>query len=139
MAPKDDTESVRLKLRELHDHPVNTEGVVEADLILLFTFLMQHNTPQDGPVHWFCSKADPLVVEAATFLLRLHAYSSPRIQVWRSILQRCLSDCAHCVQKLQEIKTTSRHTCVVPIAHVFVLSNDCDGLLLDTLGPSQMR
>ena len=105
----DATENVRSKLEHFRDHPPGSQDVSDADLGLLVAFLFQ-DISSDAAPHWFCSKADSVIVEAATFLLRLHAYQSPRVEKWRTQIRRCVSSCAKCVQKFQEAKTTSRHT-----------------------------
>ncbi|EIW80969.1 hypothetical protein CONPUDRAFT_104043 [Coniophora puteana RWD-64-598 SS2] len=66
--------------------------------------------PADNVLHWFCSKADPLVVEAATFLLRLFAYDSAQVNEWKAKLKLCLGGCSECVQMLNVVKVSSRTT-----------------------------
>ena len=99
---------VRLKLDQLRDPPAGTQDAPEDVLGLIYGVLIKDSTPSKA--HWFCSRADKLTIDAATFLLRLHAYNSPRVNVWRTHLQACLKGCAGCVQGMQEAKTTSRHT-----------------------------
>ncbi|KAI6114047.1 SEN1 N terminal-domain-containing protein [Pisolithus sp. B1] len=64
----------------------------------------------DKCYHWFCSRADPLTVEAATFLLRLFAYDSPQVEKWKVKLRTCLAGCSECVKVLGEVKVSSRPT-----------------------------
>ncbi|CAL1713074.1 unnamed protein product [Somion occarium] len=108
--PTSNVEDIKSRLLSLRDNPANTQSASDEVLGLLYNFLLTDNTPEDRPFHWFCHKADELVVETATFLIRLHAYNSPRVDAWREQLRRCLFGCHACIQKFQEIKTTSRHT-----------------------------
>ena len=103
---------VRVRLAQYRNQPPNTQDVTEADLTKLFNFLITSPEASDAPVHWFCFRADPVVREAATFMIRLHAYSSNRVQLWRSRLERCLSTCVDCVAGLQTAKVTSKVTYV---------------------------
>lgn len=65
----------------------------------------------DGRFHWFCGRATPLTLAAATFLIRLHAYTEgDAVKTWRSKLKSCLARCAECVQGLEEAKISSRTT-----------------------------
>jgi senataxin len=78
-----------------------------------YDFLLQ--TPpgaSDDLLHWFCPRADSLVREAATFLLRLFAYDSSRVIKWKAELSRCLRGCPGCAKALQDVKLSSRLTCV---------------------------
>ncbi|KAI0785263.1 SEN1 N terminal-domain-containing protein [Abortiporus biennis] len=103
-------EEVRAKLASLRDTPAGTQDTSEAILALLYKFLIKNDTVDEKTTHWFCSKADPLIVEAATFLIRLHAYNSKRVLVWRDHLKDCLTNCPDCVRGLQEAKVSSRYT-----------------------------
>jgi hypothetical protein len=67
--------------------------------------------------HWFCPLArtqDPLIPEAATFLLRLHGYTSTgpgsKVDNWLARLTSVLRGCAGCVKGLQDAKVRSRTT-----------------------------
>jgi hypothetical protein len=81
--------------------------------------------------HWFCPLArtqDPLIPEAATFLLRLHGYTSAgpgsKVDNWLARLTSVLRGCAGCVKGLQDAKVGSRTTLVFifhPL-HLFALS-----------------
>ncbi|KZT12026.1 uncharacterized protein LAESUDRAFT_691154 [Laetiporus sulphureus 93-53] len=113
MAPsfsKDD--EIVAELQTLRDAPVivPSEGV----LTLITNFLI--GPPSNNPhvpqrfEHWFCRNANKLTVEAATFLIRLHAYNSPRVDLWRKQLMKCLSGCCLCVREYGAAKLTSRHT-----------------------------
>ncbi|KAH8104550.1 SEN1 N terminal-domain-containing protein [Cristinia sonorae] len=103
-----DKKQARLKLNNLRDSPAGTQNASEDVLALIYSLLVYEGSPQEP--HWFCARADQLTLDAATFLLRLHAYNSVRVVVWRSHLQACLSNCAECVRAMQEAKITSRHT-----------------------------
>ncbi|KAI0078277.1 hypothetical protein K474DRAFT_1619824 [Panus rudis PR-1116 ss-1] len=103
-------DEVKAKLEQLRDNPADTQGAPESVLAGIYEFLLNKNTPADGKFHWFCSEADPVVVQAAIFLIRLHAYNSARVETWRSHLRRCLFGCCECVRVYQEAKHTSRKT-----------------------------
>jgi senataxin len=111
--PADVIKKAKLKLQQFRDHPPGSADVSDADLTLLVTVLIQDDVSKDDIPHWFCSKAHPVAVDAATFLFRLHAYQSPRVEKWRTQLRRCITNCAKCVQQFQEAKTTARHTQVI--------------------------
>ncbi|KAF8645168.1 hypothetical protein AX16_007996 [Volvariella volvacea WC 439] len=96
-------------LETLHDSPVDTNGASEAVLAQVHGYLMHVPASKDG-LHWFCSLADPTTIAAATFLLRLHAYSSPEVAKWKERLSVCLESCLACIQGLEEAKFTSRST-----------------------------
>ncbi|KAI0269828.1 SEN1 N terminal-domain-containing protein [Gloeopeniophorella convolvens] len=66
--------------------------------------------PSDGAFHWFCQRADPTTREAASFLLRLLAYDSQRVNDWKVRMKGMLRSCCDCVKGLQEAKEASRTT-----------------------------
>ncbi|KAL6302769.1 SEN1 N terminal-domain-containing protein [Sparassis latifolia] len=107
-----DNEKVKAEVTKLRDNPTNLPS--EAVLALVCNYLI--GPPQRPPEprnvfeHWFCSRADDLTVQVATFLIRLHAYHSARVEVWRQQLRACLAQCCDCVRGLQEKKVSSRHT-----------------------------
>ncbi|TCD66618.1 DEAD-box type RNA helicase [Steccherinum ochraceum] len=105
--PSDNREA-RIKLNHLRDAPAATENAQADVLALIYDVLIKDGQPPRP--HWFCSRADQLIVDAATFLLRLHAYNSPRVDAWRLHLKSCLLGCMDCVGALQEAKVSSRHT-----------------------------
>jgi senataxin len=112
--PSAEVERIRARLAHYRDHPTDTKGVPESDLESFYNYLVKTENSQNASIHWFCSKAeDPLVTEAATFLLRLHAYNGGRVIEWRKQLQTCLGCCCDCVRGLQENRISSRDTCVV--------------------------
>lgn len=97
-------------LKNLHDTPVDTNGSVAA-LKELYDYLVSvPPDAADGRTHWFCHKADTVTVEAATFLLRLFAYNSERVNEWKKKFEGCMNGCCHCIQGLQRVKYTSRNT-----------------------------
>src|ERR1700676_1003653 len=86
-------------LTRLRDVPVNTEGASDSFLGPIFAYLMKiEPDPLDGVLHWFCSRAGQLTVDAATFLIRLFAYNSPRVDAWKGRFEACLGDCCACVK-----------------------------------------
>ncbi len=112
-APRPD--EVKKKLLELRDQPV---AIASDDVLrLVSTYLLgslkkpeslDNVLPKFG--HWFCSQAEDLVKEAATFLIRLHAYNSSSVDIWRAQLKRVLSRCCYCVRGMHEAENMSRHT-----------------------------
>ncbi|KAI8978689.1 SEN1 N terminal-domain-containing protein [Trametes punicea] len=116
MAPQlRNKEEVKKKLVELRDAPQTV--VADDDLRLTSTYLLGSlRKPESGvelsPVfeHWFCSQADEVTREAAIFLIRLHAYNSGSVDVWRQQLKRVITHCCYCVRGLSEAETMSRHT-----------------------------
>ena len=118
MAPQPrNHEEVKKKLAELRDTPQTLVG--DEDLRLTSTYLLGSlKKPENGaepPLvhdHWFCSQAHEVTREAATFLIRLHAYNSSSVDIWRSQLKRVITRCCYCVRGLHEAEIMSRHTYV---------------------------
>jgi senataxin len=104
-------EKLQRTLKGLRDQPVSSEDA-RPFLAPLFDFLVKVPVnSNDGLLHWFCDRSyEPLVSEAATFLLRLHAYNSSKVQQYKKLLAEVLTGCAGCVKGLQEAKVTSRKT-----------------------------
>lgn len=97
-------------LASLRDAPVNTENMSQNILSRLYRYLMDIPSGSDNVLHWFCPRAMPDTVEAATFLIRMFAYET--VDEWREKFQSCMSSCAACVQGLERAKVTSRATYV---------------------------
>ncbi|KAJ6559197.1 SEN1 N terminal-domain-containing protein [Mycena vulgaris] len=111
MTSHDARSAVDQQLATLRDSPVNNDGASDAVLASLFTYLMGVPPDQsDGRSHWFCGRTIPTTVAAATFLIRLFAYSSSLVDEWRTKFRGCLNGCSECVQGLQEAKVTSKTT-----------------------------
>jgi senataxin len=58
--------------------------------------------------HWYCEQASETVRESAIFLQRLHAYSSPAVKEWQTILVGILHGCCECIQAYEASKRRSR-------------------------------
>ena len=102
---------VKTLLTSVRDIPVNTADATDDVLGPIYTYLMKvPPSASDNTYHWFCSRADQLTINAATFLLRLFAYDSPRVDDWKRKLKACLSGCCHCIKGFGEVKTSSRKT-----------------------------
>lgn len=106
---------VKKKLTELRDAPVaiaSDEVLKSLSTHLLGSLGRPPNPATFSPAynHWFCSQADEVTREAAIFLIRLHAYNSNSVEVWRLHLKRVLSRCCYCVRGLHEAEIMSRHT-----------------------------
>lgn len=111
MTPRDDVDNVKAILASVRDAPVNTEAGSDEVLIPVHSYLMKlPPDTSDKCYHWFCSRADQVTVEAATFLLRLFAYNSGLVDKWKARLKVCLAGCSKCVKGLGEIKVSSRST-----------------------------
>ena len=103
--------SVKALLERLHDEPADTTIATESVLAEVYDYLMGVPTTQhDGLYHWFCNHAEPLTIDAASFLLRLFAYNSPKVVQWKGRFAAVLSGCVRCVKGLAEVKLTSRQT-----------------------------
>lgn len=103
---------IAVLLKRLHDDPSNSESVQEAELDTIYAYLQRFSV-DTSRYHWYCRQAEPLTSEAATFLLRLFAYSSPKVELWKEWLNRCLGGCAECVFGFEKAKMGSRNTYVV--------------------------
>jgi senataxin len=111
MTSSADAAHVEKLLTNLRDVPVNTEGASDSFLGPIFTYLMKISpNPSDGTLHWFCDRASQLTIEAATFLIRLFAYNSPRVDTWKEKFESCLGGCCNCVRGLEEAKVSSKST-----------------------------
>ncbi|PPQ66263.1 hypothetical protein CVT24_007281 [Panaeolus cyanescens] len=88
----------------------NPEGntVKEETLGAIFTHLYDVKPNSAGEYHWFCSQASTLTIDAATFSIRLFAYSSEAVTLWKARLRKCISCCASCVRGMELAKELSR-------------------------------
>ncbi|TFY66727.1 hypothetical protein EVG20_g4365 [Dentipellis fragilis] len=104
---------LRLKklLNDLRDQPVDSSAATDEIISPIYNYVMKVPArPADGVVHWFCEYADDLTVQAATFLLRLFAYNSERVDLWKQKMQSMMGACCACIRGLQEAKWNSRET-----------------------------
>jgi senataxin len=109
----DDAKQIQTLLERLRKEPVGSEGSTDSILRVIFDYLFK--VPADSSddlVHWFCQRADSVTREAATFLIRLFAYDSQRVNDWRARMKRLIFSCCDCVRGLQDAKRTSQETCV---------------------------
>ncbi|KAI0670809.1 SEN1 N terminal-domain-containing protein [Trametes maxima] len=114
-SPTPSKDEVKKRLAELRDAPRTQVG--DEDLRLTSTYLLGSLRRPDNPStvalafdHWFCSKADEVTREAATFLIRLHAYNSSSVELWRWQLKRVITRCCNCISGLYEAEMMSRYT-----------------------------
>lgn len=103
---------IQTLLTTLRDNPVNSEQLDDGVLSEIYSYLMDIPSTSSGDLHWFCEKADTITVDAATFLLRLFAYESDLIKIWKEKLQQCLTCCSSCVEGLEMAKVDSQTTYV---------------------------
>jgi senataxin len=99
-------------LTTLRDNPVNSEQLNDGVLGEIYSYLMDIPSTPSGDLHWFCEKADIITVDAATFLLRLFAYESDLVIIWKKKFQQCLTCCSSCVGGLEVAKVDSQTTYV---------------------------
>ncbi|THV05327.1 hypothetical protein K435DRAFT_774010 [Dendrothele bispora CBS 962.96] len=106
--------STRLKsqLEKLRDFPVDSEQLSNDVLGEIYDYLIKICESNPKSIHWFCDKAENTTVEAATFLLRLFAYSDANVKVlkWKSVYDDCLNGCAGCALGLERVKISSKDT-----------------------------
>lgn len=106
-----DPARVKVLLASVRDVPVNTQGASDSLLATIYNYLMHvKSDSNDGTLHWFCPRADDLTINAATFLLRLFAYNSRQVELWKERFTTCMSGCCDCVRGLEEAKVTSKDT-----------------------------
>ena len=103
---------IQTLLTTLRDNPVNSEQLDDGVLGEVYSYLMDIPSTPSGDLHWFCEKADIITVDAATFLLRLFAYESDLVKIWKKKLQQCLACCPSCVGGLEMAKVDSQTTYV---------------------------
>ncbi|KAK7056794.1 hypothetical protein VNI00_002511 [Paramarasmius palmivorus] len=97
------------QLIKLRDEPAGNDKCSDQLLQQIYNYLMSESST-GKEIHWFCSRGNATTIEAATFLLRLFAYSSVQVEKWKQVLQGCLVNCSGCVLELQKAKTSSRTT-----------------------------
>jgi hypothetical protein len=112
----DDAKQVQALLERLRNEPVGSEGSTDSIMKVVFDYLFKvpAQDTSDDLCHWFCHRADNVTREAATFLIRLFAYDSQRVNDWRARMKKLLASCCDCVRGLQEAKRTSQETCAYP-------------------------
>ncbi|KAL5501492.1 hypothetical protein ACEPAH_8752 [Sanghuangporus vaninii] len=108
--PGPSSHELEARLKQLRDVPVNTAGSQDRDMLPMHNALMRVGLGPNGILHWFCSQADPLTRELATFLLRLHAYKNDKVDEWRKRIVQVWRGCAACIKSMDEVKKTSRTT-----------------------------
>lgn len=114
--------AVQKLLQRLHDSPSNSESVQEVELDTIYAYLQRSSVTKLSSLHWFCRHADPITTQAAIFLLRLFAYSSPKVETWKGWLNGCLGGCSECVMGLEKAKISSRDSYVVELNRMHVLN-----------------
>ena len=100
------------KLEQYRDTPVDSFGTKDSDFLPLLSYLLKVKLDKDGALHWFCSHADDLTRETATFLLRMFAYENAKVTEWKDRLRKVWSTCAECIMAMDIRKRTSRTTLV---------------------------
>ena len=110
--PLPNEEQISRILEKLKKEPVGVGPDGEPYMLLVFKLLMSVIPGQDGILHWFCQKTRPVVIEAATFLLRLHAFKSDSVNIWRGKLTGVLHGCCDCIEGYAEAKSCSKETYV---------------------------
>ncbi|KAK0485493.1 SEN1 N terminal-domain-containing protein [Armillaria luteobubalina] len=96
-------------LDELHDSPVNSGSFVNKVLPQVYNYLMGVSKDMED-IHWFCGRATTTTMAAATFLIRLFAYTSPLVLTWKDRLSACVMKCADCASGLERAKYSSGTT-----------------------------
>lgn len=91
--------------------PSNTD--LDPILSRLTSYLLSLPASPSGELHWFCDKASETTREAATFLLRLHAYDSEEVKRWKEMGWGVVVGCYKCAGGHEEAKRRSRTTCVL--------------------------
>lgn len=109
------SKSVDDLLNDLRDNPADNAAATEDVLAKVFKHLTSAPEDSAGRVHWFCNQASQTTVGAASFLLRLYGFNGESVNIWKAGFHRCISNCCFCVQQLEEVKLSSRHTYVYPL------------------------
>ncbi|KAG9005433.1 DEAD-box type RNA helicase [Tulasnella sp. JGI-2019a] len=102
---------VGLLLKDLRENPVNSKDPTVTSSLLTCSSLLysvQYPDSSSQPPHWFCPKTPTVAIEAATFLLRLHAYASA--VDWKDKLANVLKGCSACVSGYRLARTRSDET-----------------------------
>ncbi|KAF9534475.1 SEN1 N terminal-domain-containing protein [Crepidotus variabilis] len=104
------TSHVQQLLTTLRETPADSSVATDDVLKEIYVYLMGIHPSKSGALHWFCDLSEDTTVQAATFLIRLMAYSSEQVTTWKNNLQRCLRGCAFCVHGHERAKIASRQT-----------------------------
>jgi hypothetical protein len=113
MMSQDRSESQSL-LHRLNDYardPGSVSDNVREDLMRdALKYLSSSSSTSALPLHWFCDTSPRVVGECATFLLRLHAYESEHVPVWKAQCAKVLHTCPRCCASYQDRKVASRRS-----------------------------
>lgn len=96
-------------LDKLRDSPVDSDNLANDVLAQVYNYLMGVSKDRED-IHWFCGRATTTTVAAATFLIRLFAYTSSLVLTWKEKLSACVMKCADCACGLERAKYSSRTT-----------------------------
>lgn len=83
--------------------PDDTDALMSESFKLLSTL-------KSNQQHWFCHEAPESTREAATFLIRLHAYDSSAVPSWKAQCAKVIHGCCACSLAYQDAKIISRTT-----------------------------
>ncbi|KAK0201742.1 SEN1 N terminal-domain-containing protein [Desarmillaria ectypa] len=109
MAAATSATQVQNILDKLRDSPVDSENLSNDVLARIYNYLMGVFKDRED-IHWFCGRATTTTVAAATFLIRLFAYTSSLVLTWKERLSACVTKCADCAFGLERAKYSSRTT-----------------------------
>lgn len=113
MESQDSSESQSLlhRLSDLARDPGAALDKAREDLMRdALNYLSSFSSTSASPLHWFCDRAPQVVAECATFLLRLHAYESEQVPVWKAQCAKVLHTCSQCCASYQDRKVASRRS-----------------------------
>ncbi|KAK0487479.1 SEN1 N terminal-domain-containing protein [Armillaria novae-zelandiae] len=109
MAAATSATQVQNILDKLRDSPVDSDNLANDVLAQVYNYLMGVSKDRED-IHWFCGRATTTTVAAATFLIRLFAYTSSLVLTWKERLSACVMKCADCACGLERAKYSSRTT-----------------------------
>ncbi|KAK0221815.1 SEN1 N terminal-domain-containing protein [Armillaria fumosa] len=109
MAAATSATQVQNVLDKLRDSPVDSDNLANDVLAQVYNYLMGVSKDRED-IHWFCGRATTTTVAAATFLIRLFAYTSSLVLTWKEKLSACVMMCADCACGLERAKYSSRTT-----------------------------
>lgn len=104
------------KLKRFRNDP-SAARPADADALMSQCFTLL-STAKSLHQHWFCGEASESLREAATFLIRLHAYDSSAVPAWKEQCAKVIHGCCACNSSYQDAKFISRTTYVHFINYV---------------------
>jgi senataxin len=98
--------------RRLSQYAADPEsvGITDTDALMSHCLELLAAQKTDNFGHWFCHRAPTVVIEAATFLIRLHAYANEHVERWKKDMIAVLHSCCDCGRGYENAKKKAKTT-----------------------------